>query len=245
MITIVEKKKRSVLQEGRDNGMGFAFVKKVADNIYHTVQPMSPCKDYLHEIIVTEHCGVPTKAYGLRYAKRNNLFTEDVAFLGIKLLKKHNTWYNYSKSFEEDNEKLKTNLPHIVSALNWIEQEIGLEKLTEIHEANDDQYLVVVPIEWCKSTSAISLYSLLLRVLMVYDGTKDVMSFLKSYSYNGGDVSLLVGTIPKLELILKKRKLPPNRVKYQKEALKKGGMSPHDRGILAWDSNFLEVPLLG
>ena len=51
MIQIINKQCRSKLCEGRSYQMGFAFLKKLDNNTFETVQPISPCKDYLNDVI--------------------------------------------------------------------------------------------------------------------------------------------------------------------------------------------------
>lgn len=243
MVKIIEKCKRSVLSEGRDNGMAFAFLQKVEDGVFHTVQPASPCKDYLAEVVFTEKYGIPTKGCGLYYKKKLDIFS-DVAYMAIKMMPRTYGGYSYSASLENDIKTLKDNYKHAERLINSFEKKIGLKILTTITPANDNYFLLEFSSEWCKSTHAISLYSLLIRVLMVaIDADKDIMSFLKSYSYNYGDVSLLKSAMSKIELILKEKKLPPTTNKYSKASVERFMQSPHNNGILNWNSTFDEIQL--
>ena len=130
--------------------------------------------------------------------------------------------------------------------LNTLEDTLNLSSRTIIKRIseNSDEYLIVAPIEWCRSTVANSLYTLLLRVLMVADKEQDIVEFLKNYVYNGGDKQLLRMSINKIELIIKEKKLPLNRRVYSKEQLIKGRQSPHGAGICGWDCQFEEVSLI-
>ena len=76
-MTITEKHDRNVLIEGRSSGMGFAMLKKDKTN-YETVNPLSPCKDYLNEVVFTENTGYPTKAHGLDYKEKLDIFKDKV-----------------------------------------------------------------------------------------------------------------------------------------------------------------------
>lgn len=244
MIKIKETKNRGVLSEGRNNGMAFAFLKKVKDDVYETVQPKSPCKDYLAEVVFTEKYGVPSKGCGLYYKEKLNIFN-DKAFMTIKMMPTHRSKvYNYSKSLDSDVQLLKANYPHMVRLLNSFEKKLKLKVLTTIEPANDDQFLVTFSPEWCDSTHSISLYSLLLRVLMpATEKDTDIMSFLKQYKYNRGDVYLVQSVLPKIKLILEKKKLPPNTSSLSKEKVGKFMQSPHGYGICSWRSSFEEVKI--
>lgn len=239
---IIDKQNRGLLDEGRNNGMAFAFLEKKKDN-FRTVQPLSPCKDYLAEVVFTERYDMPTKGCGLNYLKKLNIFS-DVAYMVITILKSKRGSYDYSKSFENDVKLLAENHKQIERLMNDFEKQINLKILTEVTPANDDLFLVKFSADWCQSTHAISLYTLLLRVLMAAtEKDKDIVSFLSSYSYHNGDKSLLNQNLNKIKLILKEKKLPPNTRNYSKEYLLKFMDSPHDNGITSWNSSFEDVPL--
>lgn len=245
-INVVDKQDRGKLIEGRDNGMAFGFLKKVGDNKYETVMPPSPCKDYLAEVIITEWNDVPTRACGFNYPKKNNIFDDVVAYMLIKLLPIHGSnYYGYSPSITEDNKKFANNYPIMQAIMNKFEDDINLGARTIIEKVDDkDEYVVTIPIEWCKSTPAISLYALLLRVLMVADKEEDMITFLKSYKYHRGDSSFIRQTINKIELILREKQLPPNRIPYSLAKLKAHTHTPHNNGIVSWDCKFEEVKLV-
>lgn len=243
-IEITEKKKRSVLNEGRDNGMAFGFLQQVEDDTFHTVQPLSPCKDYLAEVVFTEKYDIPTRGCGLSYPKKLNIFS-NCAYMAVKIMPVcGSSCYNYSKSIANDIKLLEENFQHVERLLNNFEKQLGMKVLTTVAPANGGYFLVRFSSDWCESTHSISLYSLLLRVLMVAtDSDKDIMSFLKDYSYHRGDKDLISSCMAKIELILKTKKLPPNTRKYSKATMLKLMGSPHDNGIVAWNSSFEEVPL--
>lgn len=242
-LVIIDKKKRSVLIEGRNNGMAFGFLKRIGENKYQTVQPPSPCKDYLAEIVTTEKFNIGTKGCGLNYPKKLNIF-DDVGYMVIQLMRSKSDHYNYSSSIDEDNIKLSKNYPIMQKMLNNFEEILNLEKRTIIEKVGStDQYLVTIPKEWCDNSITISLYSLLLRVLMVAEKEEDIITFLTSYSYNRGDVNLVKPALNNIKKILDVKKLPPNRYPYSKAMLSNGLASPHHNGILSWDGIYDEVGL--
>lgn len=229
-INIIETKDRSILSEGRSTGMGFAFLKKEENN-YSTVQPLSPCKDYLNEIVFTENTGIPSKAHGLVYKEKNNIFTK-FAYLAIKIVDKNGNYY-YSSNIENDKQLLKNNYKKIQNFINQIEELFEIKSRTIIISANDNYFLVKLPINWCKSTISISLYSLLLRVALVYENEKSPLEYLKEYSYNQEDRSLLNSAIPRLENLLKEKILPDQPI-FSEDSAKNYSWSPHDIGILSY-----------
>jgi hypothetical protein len=238
-IVIKEVCDRGKLGEGRNNGMAFAFLKKVGDNSFETVNAMSPCKDYLAEVTLTENTGIPTKGYGLVYKKKLDIFS-DVAFMAIKILKTKQGTYNYSSSFDNDVKMLDANYLNIQKLMNEFEEMLGFSNFTKIEKAEDDYFLVTLPVEWTISTHAVSLYTLLLRMGMASDGKESFHDFYTNYKYNGGDKSLSISAKPKIDIILSNKKLPPMVFSYNKEYLTKGGQSPHNHGIIAWTGKYEE-----
>lgn len=242
MIKIVNEQSRNSLMEGRDNGMAFAFLQKKDDQTFHTVQPLSPCKDYLAEIVFTEKYGIPTGAWGFSYKEQLNIFT-DIAYMVIKILKRRGGGYTYSPSFLNDVKLLNDNYKHIERLINEFETTVGLKILTTIEPTEDDSFLLKFSSEWCQSTHSISLYTLLLRVLIVAtEEDKELVPFLQSYDYSQADKSLLMQVMNKILLILETKKLPPNTKRYSKKGLARG-QSPHNNGIVSWDSSFDEIQL--
>ena len=242
-IVIIDNKNRGVLCEGRDNGMGFAFLKKVDDNKYETVQPISPCKDYLAEVIFTEKYNVKTSAYGLSYPKKLNIFS-DVAYMVIEMLPTKSGSYNYSSSLNDDTIMLLHNHIVIEKIINNFEESLLINIKTKIERVGlTNQYLLTFSKDWCESSHAISLYSLLIRCLMVADKEQDMLTFLENYKYNSGDKSLISACINKIRLIIENKKLPPNRRQYTLSSVNSGFQTPHDNGILSWDGKFEEIVL--
>lgn len=241
-IKIIDKQNRSLLNEGRNNGMGFAFLKKVNDKTFETVQPISPCKDYLNEVVFTEKYNIPTKGCGLKYLQKKNIFKR-VGYLVISILKTKTLSYNYSNSYETDCEKINTNYENIQLFLNKIENLINIKTKTKLRKTKDNEILVSMSYKWCESTIAISLYSFLLRIGLLYDGEKDPIKFIKEFDYNKGDKSLVEQILPKLNIIIKKKQLPKNRFDYSRKHLEKFLMSPHNNGIFHWDEEFEEIEL--
>jgi hypothetical protein len=230
---IVETQNREKLAEGRNSGMGFAFLQKKKE-IYETVNALSPCKDFLNEVVFTENTGIGSQAHGLKYHQKLNIFGR-FGYLAIKLVdqgKYGPGCYYYGPSLEIDSKILEDNYKNIEKLLHYFEENLEVKGRSNITKVNDDYYLVRVPREWTRSTPNISLYTLLIRVAMVYDGERDPIGFLEDYNYNKGDKDLLQPALVKIRTLLEKKELikqPP----FDKELAMKKAWSPHDLGILS------------
>lgn len=176
---------RKVLSEGRNYNMGFAFCKLMADGTFETIQPLSPCKDYLNDVIYSEHTGKPFSACGLN-TKKTGIFEEQPhAFLAIKMLSPKGGGWPGTGSLQEAKDRLKKNYIYIETLLNHVEESFtkqGLIERTAISPTQDeDLFLLAVPLWWCRSTHLISLYSLLVRMGQFWNGEGDPQSFLENY----------------------------------------------------------------
>lgn len=241
-IVVHEKHNRGVLFEGRSTGMGFAMLKKISDSEFHTVNPASPCKDYLNEVIFTENFGFPTAGCGLKYPTVNGIFDEDTVYVGMRFMPNKNGSYGYSKSIDEDIKRVETNKDNILKFLHFFEEALGISK-SELIFAKDKWFVLKGDKAWAKSTHGISLYTLLFRISPYYNGDKTPEEFLASSDIPKVEEYLCRGVVPKIKLILAAKKLPPQRVPNTPYKPPTGVYSPHNAGILGWDSVFDEVDI--
>lgn len=229
---IKEVKDRGKLCEGRSSGMGFAMLQK-SGRVFETVQPLSPCKDFLNEVIFTENTGIQSMAFGLHYKEKLGIFKDNVGYMAIKMLPStYAEAYTYSPSLEEDRKLLRKNYKLTQKYLNMFEEAAGIEGRTSIVKKNDDYFLVRFPMAWCSSTVGISLLSLLIRVAMVYDGKQELLEFLEKYSYNKADKELVLGAMQNIKKILDTKKMPEQPA-FNKEQAEKLMFSPHNLGIVS------------
>lgn len=229
---IKEVKDRSKLCEGRSSGMAFAMLQKKG-KVFETVQPLSPCKDFLNEVIFTENTGIQSRAFGLHCKEKLGIFQDDVGYMAIKMLPStYGEGYTYSSSLEEDRKKLRKNYKLTQKYLNMFEEAIDMKGRTSIVKKNDDYFLVRFPLGWSTSTVGISLLSLLTRVAMVYDGKQGLLEFLEKYSYNKSDKELIVGAMKNIKKILDTKKMP-EQPEFNKEQAEKLMFSPHNLGIVS------------
>ncbi len=153
------------MAEGRSYGIGFAFLKKVEDG-YQAVQPISPCKDYLNDVIYSEATGKTFYAHGLT-TKKEGCFA-DGAYLvfqscPFKFGEKHG-------DYDKEVGLLEKNLTNAQKLINDIEKLLKLEELTELVNVETNLVFAKIPKAWVSSTWAISLWSLIARNSIFSDG---------------------------------------------------------------------------
>ena len=197
MIKVIDKQKRGKLAEGRNYQLGFAFLKKVSPTTFETVQPISPCKDFLNDVVLSEKTGYNVKVFGLNYSKQG-IFNQS-AFIVFKICDQGGSPY---PDMADDIERLTKNYKNIQIILNYIENELGIKNKSVIYSLDkDNMYVVKLSLEWVETTFLISLYSLLIRMGQYYDGTTTVEEFLDK-----GDTkieaSLWASAKPKYQAIL-------------------------------------------
>ena len=234
---IKEIQDRNKLAEGRSCGMAFGFVINISENYYETVTSLSPCKDFLNEPIFTELSGFASKAHGLDYTKKLNIFEKE-CLLGIKIFKTKSDTFSprNNLNFEQCVELLNNNYKNVEKFLNYFEEKLELEDRTIITQCEDNYFLVKFPKDFIISTIAISLYTLLLRVAMFYDGILDPIEYLKLGNFGLDDKSLVNTAMPSIEVILNNKRLP-KQPKYTEGDYK---YSPHDKGICSWNKKYEE-----
>lgn len=229
-IYFTDNQDRGKLGEGKNYGSGFAFCK-VVKNKWHTVQPISPCKDYLNDIVFAEWTGRTIRAYGLSASKKNIFDIKNGrAFMVMSICLmggRDGTKYN---GYETDCKILEENHKNLQAFINWFEEEMKLDSRTEISKIQDNLFAISFPIFWTKGTFLISLFSLLLRAGTYFKhpasktDANNPLDFLKTMKHN--DVCLVNGIMDKVKNILK------NNFKPQDLNKMTGGTSVHNTGIV-------------
>lgn len=179
MIKVVNNHSRVILNEGRNKGIGTAFAKKVDKNTFETIMPVSPCKDYMNDVIAVENDYPEFSVCGLT-SKKKDLFKDNEAFIILRVCdNKKAEEAKTKRPLEDEQEKerilLKENYKKIQDILNELEKNISTE-LTEIYEAENDYYVLKVPMIWVKNGPMISFYLYLVRIAMF--ATSDLMTLL-------------------------------------------------------------------
>lgn len=184
-IIFVDKTNRNKLSEGRNYGFssGFAKVtKKKNDTIVTMVMPITACGDFLNEVVHTEATGRIWDVYGFNYKPKNLFKRTKFAHLACSVVKYPNGQsYN---GFEKDFAALEKNWQNIQIFLNKMEEKLGIKNKTTITRIAENLYLFSFDLFWVQGTYRISLYKLLSRMILNYDGTKDPIDYLNSMTTN-------------------------------------------------------------
>jgi hypothetical protein len=213
--------KRSKLHEGINYGMGFQFLKRVGTQLL-AIQPLSPCKDYLAEIIYSQKTGLPSSAHGLS-VKDEKCFEHGEGYLAFGICKQGRALTEYS-NYKRDYNTLESNYKNLEKFINIIENKIGLKTFTKIVKLKENRYMAILPLYWTETTYIISLYSLLLRAGYFYE-SGDIIEYLKNFDKNSNDVYLLKTAMPKLLRVLD-GEVPTQDMKTIG--------CPHNLGIVSW-----------
>lgn len=204
---IIDNKNRDVLSEGRNSQMGFAFCKQLKSLVFETVQPISPCKDYLNDVIWSENTNKTISACGLKYKKEDILNNEKV-FLAFKICPRQRTsGYERSENgvkytMEDDVKNLRKNYKNIQLLLNYLEEKLKIKNKSIIALSDDKKtYLAKLNPFWVSKLYLVSLVSLLIRMGQFYDGSMAPQQFLDTYD-KPLDKMLWLTAKKKLEKIL-------------------------------------------
>ncbi len=193
----IDNQNRGELGEGRDYGMGFAFLKRTKD-VLRTVQPISPCKDYLNDVLYSERTGKPFKAHGLNTTKKD-IFDHDEAYMVMSICKQGAYGGYEYMGYKDDLKLLDSNYPNMEKMINYFEEQFKVEGRTKLTKLKDNRILISFPLFWTFGTYLISLYTLLMRVAPYYKGG-DVMKFLKTHK--GEDTYVIKAAMPKIDQMI-------------------------------------------
>lgn len=158
---------RSKLSEGRSQGIGFAFLKRVGEQSFAGVNPISPCKDYLNDVVYSEVTGRPYRAYGLSTVK-TECFEKDGAFLVFA-----SCGQKGCPPIASEVKLLKENLPNMQKLINQLEALMKVEQKTKLIEAGENLIFAHVAPEWVTSSYTISLWAFIARNTLWSGGSDD------------------------------------------------------------------------
>ena len=164
---------RNKLEEGREYGMGFGFLKKISNIEYKTVSPISPCKDYLNDVLYAEKTGeILPKIYGFKYDKIQNIVERNYAYLGIKICDyRHGGW----NKLDIHTKEFAKNYKNVENFLGQLEDKLGIKYKSKIIKADDNYFVVKMPKFWTNTIYLLSMYTLLLRAHQKYNNTKSAL----------------------------------------------------------------------
>lgn len=189
--------------------MGFAFAQAVDGTLgtdcvaLEAIQPVSPCKDYLNDVVWSEATEKPFYAWGLN-TKPLGIFKHGVGFIVMRICGSGARSPAKYASMDKDIAAFDNNLGEIERSINVIEKGLGLDEdhRTKFSRA-EGCFVAILPMFWCEATYRISLWSLLVRALLHKSDAKDPIKYLEKVS--GADGMLLNGddaAVHKLKLML-------------------------------------------
>lgn len=225
IIKLIDNTNRQNLSEGRSMQMGFGFAKRIDDDTYEMVTPISPCKDYLNDVIWSEAVDKPIYAYGLSYTKQN-IYDKEYAYLVMSILT-HKNGIEYT-GYQEDVKRLEENYKSLEIFINYFEKTLTKDIFTKIEKIENNKYLVKVPLFFVQGTYLISLYSLLLRAGQYWNGEQNPQEFFDTFQANLTDVSLVRASSPKLKKLLENGYVGQNLHELRP------GTSVHNTGIVSF-----------
>jgi len=232
-LILVDTQNRSKLSEGRNWGVGYSFVLK-NKNTYTTQFPLTCCKDFLHEIVHSQHTKAEWSKYGLNTQYVDGLFDfkKNLAYMVIGILGYNKSKKEYAKQ-NDDIKTLSNNLTNLEKFLNWFEDKFKIENKTNLFRfKTDNRYLCVTPIWWTEHSYKISLYTWLIRVGFYWNGADDILEYLKDIKYSDEDRMFYKTIAPKLERMLSGDIPNPK--------MSKSDSCPHERGIIGYNFPTLE-----
>lgn len=226
---IEDNENRGKLGEGRSRGMGFAYLKKTGEDTFRTVQPISACKDFLNEILYAEKTGTLCPSiHGLKYEKVLDIFDNNYAYMAIKICNRNGSEY-YDDSDIIDMSNFEKNYKNLQDFINQIEEALKVEQKTEIIEANNDMFIVKMPMFWNQALYMMSLYTALLRAYQHYDKSLPALEFIDKKNCFPQDENIMLVAKKKLLYLIE------NGIVEQKFETFEGdvGRTHHSSGICA------------
>jgi len=215
---------RDVLSEGRNCGIGFALLKKTAEGFFEGAQPISPCKDYLNDVVYTEHTGKPIGVWGLK-TKVMKIFDGN-AHMAISVCPYQGEDATKHDTFEVEREAMINNLSACQKLMNTIEDRLKIDGHTEMLQVTDNLVYAQLPKEWYGSTWLISLWSFMFRNF-IYAASEDPFEAMLK-TKDSGDSMTAKTVIAKIK-------------KFEKEGLPKqdlasltGPHTIHNCGIISY-----------
>lgn len=214
---------RDHLIEGRNSGMGFAFLSR-SKNTYTGIMSVSCCKDYLNDVVIAENekNNYPS-IYGFVY-QHQNLFKSRRRYLFINIQGCRENCM--TSNLAEMLNKLFINHKQLESIINEVENKLDVKSKTKIYKTNANGLLVNFSSYWTQTTYHISFYSLMLRIFMFYEGDVSIEEFAEKYAKKVYyEDALYLKEIPKLIKIFSENEIEQTEKEDIKLIHNRGAMS--------------------
>lgn len=209
MVKITNLLTRNNLSEGRNSGIGFGFAKKKG-KVYEMQYPISPCKDYLNDVVFTEATGLEVNAYGC-HSKPNRLFDDKNGYLTFRVCtrNKNDSLSDMTDELKKLSENLSQNLDNLLNFINSVEGELAVDGRSVFHKTDiEGVYLAVVPKQWLLYNYSVSLYSWLIRIGVNYTNEYSPIDFIMNYKHDQSEQGILMAAKPNLAKIFENKLLP-------------------------------------
>src|SRR5690606_12020630 len=147
---VTEKFDRSKLAEGRNFGFGFAFLNKIEEGNFETLNAFTACKDYLNDLVYVENTNKPLDmVYGFEHTYKGNIINNDYFYLGVRALnsKGSNTRHPLFNSIEQT---LTNNYENLVKFLNKLEEKFDFPN-TEFEHLEEGVLVLKVSTCWARA----------------------------------------------------------------------------------------------
>lgn len=217
---LINTQPRSILSEGRSRGLGHAFCRLEKGKLI-TVMPISPCKDYLNDVVFSEGTGKPWSAWGLK-TKKEGIFEDGWGYMVSSVCKEGARSEREYSDYADEVKALNTNLDGIRKVIAWMEEGLGLKDRSTFVSLGDNMVMTKIPKFWLDGTYRISLYTLIMRNAMEYE-SGDVLTYLENI--RGEDTGYMGTALPKLKMMM------AGNIPVQDMA----DCSPHNLGIVSFN----------
>jgi hypothetical protein len=162
--------------EGRNQGIAIGFV----DNKLNTICPITPCKDFLNEVVYSEYTGIQIGSiYGFKHPVSGVFKGKRKINLAAAICKQ-----NKDEPYTQID---KVQIKNTVKFINNIETRLNIPKTTV--RQIDEFTIFRFSNYWISQVYLISLYGLLIRLGVNYDGT-NVLDYYVSKKVPSEDFSL-------------------------------------------------------
>ena len=176
--------------EGRNSGFSYMFL----NNKYELIHPMSPCKDYLNDVVWGEKHKKSCSAYGMNHKPIGLWNNSKRAYLAIGYTDNDKPKEEHKKKYKK---KILENYDKIKSLIRAIDLYLDF-KPTIFKKYTNGMIKCSLDKKWVSETYLISLFTLLIRNGSYWDG--DIFSSLKTASEkNNQDTMYIIKTIEKLK----------------------------------------------
>tara|TARA_R110000851_G_scaffold315229_2_gene477551 strand:- start:2437 stop:3243 length:807 start_codon:yes stop_codon:yes gene_type:complete len=185
-LTMTNAFDRTILNEGRNFGVGFAYVTPVSEEsitAFKTMQAFTACKDYLNDLVYVERHAKPLgKVHGFEHIYTGEFKDKDFVYLGFKPV-------HYKPSggssmdwtgFEKTTKSMKKNIGNLVTSINKLENLLDLSTdRTTFYGSTETEYVLSLPKIWVQRGWLTSLMTLWIRCFFNITATNAKASLTK------------------------------------------------------------------